>query len=109
MKRHRLGIAQGADQRLVLHEVLQQALGPGEKMMTRMHPKRGIHDELERFELKGIQQACVAGGDAAHWGWLMDIWLRLEEALCNVLVLLVCAFLHEGLPDIKRIQKNRPR
>jgi len=29
--------------------------------------------------------------------------------LCNVLVLLVCAFLHESLPDIKRIQKNRPR
>jgi len=78
MERHRLGIAQGTDQRLVLHQVLQQALGPGEKVMSRMHPERGIHDEFERFELEGIQQACVAGGHADHWGWLMDLWLRLE-------------------------------
>src|SRR5713226_9975823 len=102
MKRHRLGIAQGADQRLMLHQVLQQALGPGEKVMSPMHPQRSIHDELERFELKGIQQGCAAGGDAGHWGWLTDRWLGLGSALCNVLVLLF-ACLHDGLPGIKRI------
>src|SRR5437660_5428234 len=53
-KRHWLGIAQGADQRLMLHQVLQQTLGPGKKVMSRMHPKRGIHDELERFELERV-------------------------------------------------------
>src|SRR5258706_6984184 len=34
---------------------LLQDLGPSEKVMSRVHPKRGIHDELERFELKRIQ------------------------------------------------------
>src|SRR5712664_2810815 len=103
MKRHRLGIAQGADQRLMLDQVLQQAMGPGEKVMSRMHPKRGIHHELERFELEGIRYAWAAGGHAVHFGWLTDMWLGLGSVLCNVLVLLVCACLHVNLPDIKGI------
>ena len=55
LKRHRLRITQGTDQRLMFHEVLQHALGPRKKVMSRMHPKRGIHVELERFELKRVQ------------------------------------------------------
>ncbi|TMG75435.1 MAG: hypothetical protein E6H80_05780 [Betaproteobacteria bacterium] len=55
MKRHRLGVAQRADQQFMLQQVLQQSLCPSKKVMSRVHPQRGIHVEHERFELQRTQ------------------------------------------------------
>jgi len=55
MKRHRLALAGRRCSASCFHQVLQQAWVQSEEMMSRMHPKRGIHDELERFRAREDQ------------------------------------------------------
>ncbi len=57
-------VAHRTNQDLVLHQVLQQALGPGEELVPGVHPQRRIEVQHQRLEIKTIQERPVGGACA---------------------------------------------